>query len=409
MSHSLIPILPFMLDKIKAQADSVFSDVVRLRRQIHQHPELAFEEHETAALVKNTLEPLGLDLHTGIAQTGLIATLKGNKAGPTVMLRADMDALPIHEETGLDFASNQDGAMHACGHDAHTASLLGTAMILSELKSELQGTVRFLFQPSEERLPGGARVMIEEGALQGNGAPAPDAIFGQHVQPDLPAGKIGVRSGMYMASSDELFVTVKGEGGHAASPHQLQTDATLVAAHIMTALQTIISRNCPPDVPSVLTIGRLTADGATNVIPESAYMEGTFRSMDEDWRFRAHDLIKRVVRHTAQALGAEADVDLRVGYPALYNHSTPTEQVHQAALDYVGEENTIDLDPWFASEDFAYYLREMPGSFYRIGTGNEEEGITHGLHTPRFNIDEEALRTAPGFMAYLAWQYGASA
>ena len=394
-----------MLDTIKSLADDLFDDVVRLRRRIHQHPELAFEEHETANLVKHTLEPLNLDLQTGIAETGLIATLEGSRPGPTIMLRADMDALPIREATGLPFASENEGAMHACGHDAHTSSLLGTAMILSRLRDDLPGTVRFLFQPSEERLPGGAKVMIEEGILQSNGTTAPRAIFGQHVQPDLPAGKIGLRSGMYMASADEIYITVTGEGGHAAAPHELGTDATVAAAHIVTALQSVISRHCPPNVPSVLTIGKLTADGATNVIPEVARMEGTFRAMDEDWRYRAHELIERIVTHTAEALGAEAEVEIAVGYPALYNHPEPTDLVRRAARDYVGPDNTVDLDQWFASEDFAFYLRELPGAFYRIGTGNEEEGITHGLHTPRFDIDEEALRVAPGFMAYLAWQY----
>lgn len=394
-----------MLDTIKALADDLFDEVVGLRRRIHQHPELAFEERETGALVQRTLAPLNLALQTGVAETGLIATLEGGRPGPTLMLRADMDALPIQEATGLAFASENEGKMHACGHDAHTSSLLGTAMILSRLQDDLPGTVRFLFQPSEERLPGGAKVMIEEGILQSNGTTVPSAIFGQHVQPDLPAGKIGLRSGMYMASADEIYITVRGEGGHAAGPHELSADATLAAAHIVTALQSVISRNCPPDVPSVLTIGKLTAAGATNVIPEEARMEGTFRAMDEEWRFKAHELIERVATRTAEALGAQTDVEIAVGYPALYNHPEPTEVVRRAAREYVGPDNTVELDRWFASEDFAFYLRELPGAFYRIGTGNEEKGITHGLHTPRFDIDEEALRVAPGFMAYLAWQY----
>jgi hippurate hydrolase len=397
-----------MLETIQSLSDEVFDDVVQLRRRIHKNPELAFEEHDTAALVRNTLEPLNLDLRTGIAETGLIATLEGGRPGPTLMLRADMDALPIREETALEFASENDGAMHACGHDAHTSSLLGTAMILSRIRDDLHGTVRFLFQPSEEKLPGGASVMIDEGALHGNGQPAPDTIFGQHVQPELESGHIGVCGGMYMASADEVYVTVRGEGGHAAGPHQLEADATLAAAHVLTALQSVISRNCPPDVPSVLSFGKLTADGATNVIPETARLEGTFRALDEDWRFRAHDLIERVATRTAQAYGAEADVNVTVGYPALYNHPDPTERVREAALEYVGKERVVDLDPWFGGEDFAFYLQELPGSFYRIGTRNEAAGITHGLHTPQFTIDEEALRTAPGFMAYLTWRCGAN-
>ena len=395
-----------MMDRIRSLNETLFPDVVRLRRTIHQNPELAFEEVETARLVIETLEPLGLDVQTGVAKTGVMATLKGGQPGPTILLRADMDALPIHEQNGFDFASQNAGKMHACGHDAHTSSLLGTAMILNEMKADVRGNVRFIFQPSEERIPGGAKVMIEDGVLADNPAsPAPEAVFGQHVQPTMPVGTIGVRSGMYMASADEIFITVKGKGGHAAGPHLLGTDTVLVASQIIVALQSVIARNCPPDVPSVLSIGKLMAEGATNVIPETARMEGTFRAMDEAWRFKAHEIIRRVARHTAEAFGAEAEVEIVVGYPALYNHEAQTQVVRQAAEAYVGAENVVELDMWFASEDFAWYLREKPGSFYRIGTRNEAEGIVHGLHTPRFTIDEEALRIAPGFMAFLAMSY----
>ncbi len=397
-----------MLNEIKALADEVFPQVVRLRRTIHQNPELAYEEEETARLVAETLRPLGLDVRTGVAKTGVVATLTGGLPGPTIALRADMDALPIQEANTFDFASRNPGRMHACGHDAHTSSLLGTATILARLKDQLRGSVRFLFQPSEEKLPGGAKPMIDAGALRADDAnAAPVAVFGQHVQPDLPAGKIGVRSGRYMASADELYLTVRGTGGHAAGPHLLDTDPVLVAAHIVVALQSVISRNCPPDVPSVLSIGRVVADGATNVIPPQARMEGTFRAMEEAWRFRAHELIRRVARNTAAAFGAEVDVEIEVGYPALVNDPETTLFARDAAVAYVGEANTVELDLWYASEDFAYYLKELPGTFYRIGTGNRDRGIVHGLHTPRFTIDEDALRIAPGFMAYLAWRYGA--
>ncbi|MEX0821909.1 MAG: M20 family metallopeptidase [Rhodothermales bacterium] len=394
-----------MRDRVRDLNEKIFGDVVHLRRTIHRNPELAFEETDTARLVVETLEPLGFDIKEHVARTGVVAALEGGRPGPTVALRADMDALPIQEENDLDFASRNDGKMHACGHDAHTSSLLGTAMILHEIRAELSGSVRFIFQPSEERLPGGAKSMIDEGALDGVDESAPEVIFGQHVQPDLSAGHIGVRSGMYMASTDEIYITVRGRGGHAAAPHQLDTDATLAAAHVLVALQSVISRHCPPDVPSVLTIGRFVADGATNVIPEKARLEGTFRSMNEDWRFRAHDHIRRVAEHTARALGADVDVEIVVGYPALYNHPEPTSFIRSAAVEYVGEDRVVDLDLWYASEDFAWYLRELPGTFYRIGTRNEEKGIVHGLHTPRFTIDEEALRTAPGFMAYAVWKY----
>jgi len=398
-----------MLDAIKQQADAVFPEVVRVRRALHQHPELAREEYATARRVREALAPLdGIDVRPGVYDTGLVATLRGGRPGPTCLLRADMDALPIQEETGLDFASDTPGVMHACGHDAHTASLLGAATILHALRDRVHGHVRFLFQPTEERIPGGAKFMIDEGALDANDvSPPPEAVFGQHVRPDLPVGTIGVRPGMFMASADELFITVHGEGGHAAAPHELAADPTLVASHIVVALQSVVSRHSPPDVPSVLTIGKLVADGATNVIPGKAHMEGTFRAMDEAWREQGHDLIRRTVQRTAEAHGATADVDIKVGYPALYNHEAPTALVREAAVDYVGASNTVDLGPWFAGEDFAYFLQERPGTFYTLGVRNEEQGITHSLHTSRFTIDEEALRIGTGFMAYLAWQYGA--
>ena len=392
-----------MIDLIKSTADDVYPDVVDLRRTLHRHPELSGAEHETARRVADRLEDLGLDVRTGIHETGVLATLNGSKSGPTLLLRGDMDALPIEEETGLDFASENEGVMHACGHDVHTSSLLGAAMILARHREAVHGQVRFCFQPHEERLPGGARFMIEEGVLDAtDGSSGVEAVLGQHVKPGLPAGSIGVRPGDFMASSDEVYVTVHGEGGHSAKPHELSADATYVASRILSALQSIISRQCPPDVPSVLTIGRLIADGAANVIPSTARLEGTFRAMDEDWRFRAHDLIERVATHTAEAHGATAEVDVKVGYPALHNDETVTSVVKDAALDYVGPDRTVDADYWFAGEDFAYFLQERPGTFYQLGAGTDR-----GLHTPEFAVDEEALRTGAGFMAYLAWRYGA--
>ncbi|QXD15502.1 amidohydrolase [Rhodocaloribacter litoris] len=399
-----------MRDRIRALADEVFPEVVRLRRAIHRNPELAFEEHETARLVAETLAPLPLEVQTGVARTGVVATLRGGRPGPTLALRADIDALPIHEENTFDFASQNPGKMHACGHDAHTASLLGTAMILARLKDDFPGTVRFLFQPSEEKLPGGAPAMIEAGVLAaGPGYPAPEAVYGQHVRPELRAGQIGVRAGWFMASADELYLTVRAAGGHAAEPHRLPGDAVLVAAHLVVALQSVISRHRPPGVPSVLSLGRLVADGATNVLPATARLEGTFRAMDEAWRLRAHDLIRRVAVHTAAAHGAEVDVDLVVGYPALYNDPAAAARVRDAAIDYAGAENVVDVEPWYAAEDFAYYLHQVPGCFYLLGVGNPEAGITHALHTSRFTIDEEALRLGPGFMAYLAWRHATEA
>ena len=395
-----------MIDTIKAAADDVFPEVVELRRTLHRHPELSGEEHETARRVAERLRALDLRVQTGVPSslgTGVVATLDGGQPGPTLLLRGDMDALPIQEETGLDFASENEGVMHACGHDVHTSSLLGTALILARHREDVHGQVRFCFQPHEERLPGGAKAMIEEGLLDDvDGVPGPEVAFGQHVKPGLPAGTIGVRSGWAMASADEVDVTVNGEGGHAGTPHEVAADATYVASEIVGALQSLISRQCPPGVPSVLTIGRLIADGATNVIPATARLEGTFRAMDEDWRSRAHDLIRRVATRTAEAHGATADVEMRVGYPALYNHEAPTALVREAATDYLGPDRVVEADRWYAGEDFAYVLQERPGTFYQLGAGTDQ-----GLHTSAYATDEAALRVGPGFMAYLAWRYGA--
>jgi hippurate hydrolase len=393
-----------MLEQIKQTADIVFDRVVQLRRKIHRRPELAFEEFETSRLVADILGELGLDITTEVARTGVVATLHGQRPGPTTAVRADMDALPIQEENDFEYVSQVPGKMHACGHDAHTSSLLGAAMILSRFREDLSGSVRFIFQPSEERIPGGAKFMIEEGALG-----EATSVLGQHVTPRLAAGCIGIRPGMYMSSVDELHLTVNGEGGHAAEPHNLASDPVVVASHIVVALQTVVSRNSPPDIPSILSIGKIVGEGATNIIPPSVRMEGTFRAMDEGWRERAHELIRRIAERTAEAFGASCEVEIRQGYPALNNDPALANWVRTSAVEFAGEDKVVDLDRWFASEDFAYFAQQVPGAFYRLGTGNKAQGIVHGLHTPRFTIDEEALRTGAGFMAYLCWKRGADA
>ena len=393
-----------MLDQIRALADDGFDETVRLRRRIHRRPELAFEEYETAALVADTLRDIGLEPTTGVARTGVVAHVEGARPGPTIALRADIDALPIREATGLDFASEVEGRMHACGHDAHTASLLGAAQILHAIRDDLAGSVRLLFQPSEEKIPGGATEMIADGVLDAVGShPAPDRIYGQHVFPDLPVGTLGVRAGPFMASADEVYITIRGRGGHAAVPHEL-VDPVLVQAHVLTALQAVVSRNRPPGVPSLLSFGRVEADGATNVIPDAVRLVGTFRSMDEAWRFEAHEHIRRTATGIAAAFGATAETEVLVGYPALVNDDDAASAVRSAAAAYVGEDRVRDLPAWYASEDFAWYTQRTPGAFYVLGVGNEAAGITHGLHTPQMTIDEEALRLGPGFMAFLAWR-----
>lgn len=383
-----------MLGSIKDAADAAFPEVVRLRRAIHRNPELAYDEHETAHLVRETMAPLGLSLQSGIAGTGIAATLEGQLPGPCVLLRADMDALPIAEETGLDFASQRRGRMHACGHDMHTSSLLGTAMILAGLRHRLPGTVRFIFQPSEERLPSGAKAMIRAGVLDHG----PVAAFGQHAYPSLPTGTIGIRPGLFMASADEIRISVRGSGGHAAEPHLLQSDAMLAACHTVVALQGVISRHCPPDVPSLLSFGNMSADGATNILPNEVNIEGTFRAMQEEWRIRAHDLLCSIAADAARTYGAEAVVEISTGPPAVFNDPEEAALVRGAAEDYVGRANTREAELWFGGEDFAYFLQNVPGAFYQMGVG-----CPHALHTPRFTIDEEALRVSSGFMAYLAW------
>ena len=395
-----------MLDRIHTLADDAQEDTVRLRRQLHRRPELAFEERETAALVASELGALGLDVQTGVGRTGVVAHIEGAQPGPVLALRADMDALPIHEATSHDFKSERDGVMHACGHDAHTASLLTAARILTEIRDDLSGTVRLVFQPSEEKLPGGAKVMIEDGVLGAMGEhAAPERILGQHVFPQIPAGLLGVRSGPFMASADELYLTIHGQGGHAAQPETL-VDPVLVQAHVLVALQAVISRNRPPGMASLLSFGRVEADGATNVVPDTVRLVGTFRSMDEAWRERAHGLIRRTAEKTAEAFGATCEVEILVGYPSLTNDAATATWVREAAVEYVGAERVVDLPMWYASEDFAWYTQQTPGCFYVLGVGNEAAGIVHGLHTPQFDLDERALTTGPGFLAALAWRHG---
>ncbi len=385
-----------LAETLRAEARDLHPRVVAWRRHLHRHPELAFEEHETAAFVSERLTELGIAHRTGVARTGVVGEIVGQRPGPTLALRADLDALPIAEANTHDYASTRPGKMHACGHDAHTASLLGTAALLMQHRDHICGTVRLIFQPSEEKLPGGASVMLAENALEGTAA-----IVGQHVMPLLEVGRVGIRSGRYMASADEIYLDIIGRGGHAAQPHTL-IDPVGIAAQLIVALQQLVSRRADPRLPSVLSFGRVEALGATNVIPERVHLEGTFRTFDESWRSRAHEAIRDMARGIVEGMGARLELEIRRGYPVLTNDEQLTASVRAAIEAYVGPENVVDLDLWMASEDFAYYTQALPGCFYRIGTRNEGRGIVHGLHTPQFDIDEEALALSTGLMAWLA-------
>ena len=385
--------------RIQQLAHNYHEDVIEIRRHLHANPELSFKEFETAKYVAERLKGFGIIPQEGVAETGLTALIKGkNPESKIIALRADMDALPILEANDVPYKSTKDGVMHACGHDAHTASLLGASKILNDIKDEFEGTIKLIFQPGEEKAPGGASLMIKDNALKN---PEPVGIFGQHVMPLIPAGKVGFRSGMYMASTDELFVTVKGKGGHGAMP-EFNVDPVLIASHIIVALQQIVSRNASPRIPSVVSFGKVIAEGATNVIPNEVHIEGTFRTMDEPWRAEAKRKMVKMAESIAEGMGGSCEFKIVQGYPYLKNDPDLTSNGRSYAVDYLGEENVIDLDIWMAGEDFAFYTQHMPGCFYRLGTRNEERGITSSVHTPTFDIDEEALEIGSGLLAYIA-------
>lgn len=388
-------------DRIKELSNQHFKEVRDIRRHIHQNPELSFVEHNTIKFIKERLQAMGIEDIKEMAETGASVLIKGNNPeSKTIALRADIDALPIHEENEVEYASRNEGVMHACGHDVHSSSLLGAAMILNELKSEFQGTVKLVFQPGEEKLPGGASLMIRDGVLEN---PKVDRMFGQHVMPLIEVGKVGFRKGLYMASADEIYIKVVGKGGHAAHPH-LNIDPVAISAQIITALQHIPSRKSKPSMPTVLSIGKVIANGATNVIPDEVNMEGTFRTFDEDWRMEAHQLIQDISQSIAASNGAKAEVEVRKGYPFLYNDEPSTECARNYAVEYLGEENVEELEIWPAGEDFAFYSQKVPSCFYRLGTRNTALGITSMLHTPTFNVDEEALKIGMGLISYIAFK-----
>jgi amidohydrolase len=384
-------------EKIRQLAKQYATETIDIRRYLHAHPELSYKEFETSAFVQEKLKSLGIPYEIK-ATTGVVGLIKGkNPSKRIIALRADMDALPIKEENPIPYKSQNEGVMHACGHDAHTSILLGASKILQELKSEWEGTVKLIFQPGEERNPGGASLLIKEGVLHD---PQPQAIFGLHVHPGLEIGKFSFRGGPSMASADEIFITVRGKGGHAASPH-LTTDTILVASHIVVALQQVISRNKNPFTPSVLTISSFQGGYTTNVIPSEVKLMGTFRTIDETWRFQAHKLIHRICNGVAQAMGAEIEVLVDVGYPVVNNDEILYPIARKKAEEFIGKENVEETELRMGAEDFGYYTQEIPGCFYRLGVMNVAKGITSGVHTPTFNIDESAIEKGMGMMAWL--------
>ena len=387
-----------MQDEIKKLAQHINCNVIDTRRHLHAHPELSFCENETSAYIKARLDETGISWKP-MAGTGIVAVIEGEKPSDRVIaLRADMDALPIAEANDVTYASKNKGVMHACGHDVHTSSLLGCAMILQSLKNKFGGTVKFIFQPGEEKIPGGASIMIREGVLED---PKPDAIFGQHVMPGIDCGKIGIREGRFMASMDEIFVRVRGKGGHGAMPHQ-NIDPVLISSHIIVALQQVVSRMADPMLPTVLSFGKVIANGAINVIPDEVYIEGTFRTLDDKWRDEAHARIKKMAETIAKSMGGSCEFNIVRGYPPLINEEKLTAGIRTFAEEYLGKDNVLELDVWMAAEDFAYYSQVTKSCFYLLGVGNKEKGITSSLHTPTFNVDENALSLSTGLMAYIA-------
>lgn len=385
-------------EHISALAKNNFEEIQGIRRHLHQNPELSFQEHETSKYLQQKLESWGIKIDQTWVKTGFSVVIDSEKTGPTIALRADLDALPIQEKNELDYRSKNDGVMHACGHDVHASCLMGTAKILSETKSEWNGKVVLFFQAGEEKLPGGASLMIEEGIMQKY---QPQRMIAQHVYPEMEVGKVGFRSGMYMASADEIYITVKGKGGHGALPHK-NIDPVVISAELLIALQQITSRVAPPTIPTVLSFGKVIANGATNVIPDEVKLEGTLRTMNEEWRGRYHEKIEEICEKVTAAHGATCEIDIKKGYPFLVNDEAVTNTSRQAAISYLADENVEELDLRMTAEDFAYFSQHSPVCFYRLGVGNQQEGIKHSVHHPQFNIDEKALEIGMGLMSFIA-------
>jgi amidohydrolase len=393
-----------MLERIQAQAKQIAPQVIEWRRHLHAHPELSYQEFQTSAFVQEKLKQMDIPYEV-MSTTGVVGLIRGkNPDSRIVALRADMDALPITEETTLPYKSMNEGVMHACGHDVHTACLLGAAQILQTTRNDWSGTVKLIFQPGEEKNPGGASLLIRDGVLEN---PKPEAIVALHVNTLLEAGKASFRAGKVMASADELYFTIKGKGGHAASPH-LAIDPILISAHLITALQQLISRHNQPFNPTVLSITSIQGGTTTNVIPEQVKLMGTFRAMDENWRKEAHEKIRRLSVDLVRSMGGELDLHIDVGYPCVHNDEKVNEACRQLSVDYIGNDQVSETELRMGAEDFGYYAQQIPACFFRLGTRNESKGIIHGVHTPRFDVDESALEIGVGLMAWLGTSLNSS-
>lgn len=386
-----------MIDKIKKLAREYFEEFIAIRHHLHANPELSYQEFETSKFIQNKLSEFGIPYEIK-ATTGVVGLIEGKDPGSRVFaIRADIDALPIIEENDVPYKSTKKGVMHACGHDVHTTCLLGAAKILTQLRDEWHGTIKLIFQPGEEKNPGGASYMIRDGVLE---HPKPSGIVAMHVHTGMPVGKTSFRSGKVMASADELYFTIKGKGGHAAAPH-LCVDPILIASHLIIALQQVVSRNSNPFDPSVLSITSIQGGATTNVIPNEVKLMGTFRAMDEKWRAEAQQLIKKISKDLVHSMGGELDVHIDKGYPAVINNEKLNASARKAAEEFFGEENVSETELRMGAEDFGYYAQQIPACFYRVGVMNKEKGITSGVHTPTFNIDENAIEVGMGLMAWL--------
>ena len=388
-----------MIQEIKELAEGMMPELSKMRRHLHAHPELSFKETKTADFIEEQLIKIGISDYYRISETGIVALIKGkNPDNKCIALRADMDALPISEDNEVDYRSKNEGVMHACGHDVHTTCLLGAATILYKLKSKFEGTIKLIFQPGEEQSPGGASILIKQGVLEN---PKPLAIYALHVDPSIPSGEVGFRPGEYMASADEIHITIHGKGGHAALPH-LTIDPITIAAYIITSLQQIVSRKCNPTTPTVLSFGKIEGGKANNVIPDEVKLSGTFRTFDEQWRKDALELIKKTVHNIADIHGAKATVHIPPGYPTLFNNRELTEQSIATAAAYLEASNIHQLELRMTAEDFSFYAQKVPACFFRLGTNKNNTEFTASVHTPHFDIDESALKTGAGLLAELA-------